>query len=653
MHALQFPGCSPWPLTQGYGHRERIFDVAFHPLSDDIVLTASEDTSLRLWRRSDGADMYKQVRAYFGHTGEALRACWSANGLLLASGSADRTVRLWAADLQAPEYTGRQLAVLDGHPEEVYHVELFNPTAPPPSPALLHTLRQWYGGGGGGGGAGQAADQQQQQQLPPPLPPFETHVLAASSESLFVWSLQEGAVLQQANAPGTSGSTITQEAIMSGSAKPAYIFAVSRQPGSNTGSLLAAACCDGVVRLWSVRPTGHLEWAGQVKLPGAPMCTGCAFAADGARLGVTTREGRLVELDVRTLEVLTSRLLPSSPLSVAYLPAGPLPTASAAAGEEEGQREMWLVACRDGAVYGYELEQQGGGPACVVQPPSGTGVAVLAVAVSPGGAALALGGEPQHVARLPPMRTKQEQQQQPQSRPEQQGTSSAPQATSSSTNGGTIGHGAHAGSTCTPPPLQPATTGAATGASRGTASPATQAAAPAAAAAAAVAAPARRRGGGGGGGSRGAVLSGGGAALRNPLGLLEEAEADAGAPAGPQRQQTASTMQAPPQGSEEPSVAGGIAGLSLQEGERRGDQAGQAQSQTQPQEGQRQQQQGHGHAGGQVEQGVQITEAGQTKQRQREPQGEGHSSAGTKTAAAEQGSGNVRAGLFVYLAPGQ
>ena len=44
-------------------------------------------------------------------------------------------------------------------------------------------------------------------------------------------------------------------------AKPAYIFAVSRQPA---GNLVAAACCDGAVRLWSLRASGQLDWAGQV-----------------------------------------------------------------------------------------------------------------------------------------------------------------------------------------------------------------------------------------------------------------------------------------------------------------------------------------------------------------------------------------------------
>ncbi len=55
------PGREPWPLSQAYGHGDRIFDLAFHPLREDMILSASEDTSVRLWRRAEGTDTYKQV----------------------------------------------------------------------------------------------------------------------------------------------------------------------------------------------------------------------------------------------------------------------------------------------------------------------------------------------------------------------------------------------------------------------------------------------------------------------------------------------------------------------------------------------------------------------------------------------------------------
>jgi hypothetical protein len=38
--------------------------------------------------------------------------------------------------------------------------------------------------------------------------PTESHMLVASSESLFLWDLEAGELVQQADAPGTSGSTM-------------------------------------------------------------------------------------------------------------------------------------------------------------------------------------------------------------------------------------------------------------------------------------------------------------------------------------------------------------------------------------------------------------------------------------------------------------
>ncbi|GIL80500.1 hypothetical protein Vretifemale_9690 [Volvox reticuliferus] len=335
--------------------------------------------------------------------------------------------------------------------------------------------------------------------------------MVASSESILIWSLQEGAVLQQANAPGTSGSTIAPEAIMSG-ARPAYIFGVSRQPG---GSLVATACCDGVVRLWSLRPTGHLEWAGQMAFPGQPMLTGCAFADDGSLLGVCSREGRLIELDVRTLEVLSSRVLPASPLTIAYLPAA---SGAATAAEtsvavakdgigacvrqlqpQQQQGSLWLVACRDGAVYGYAPGQQGGGPFCELRPPGDAGAAVLALAVAPGGSAVALGGEPQDVALLPPIH--------PQSSRTQARTTT--DTTSTSTAGSTssrVGDPSSGAATSLGHPLQQLP-----------AAPAAPAA-PSTAARAAVAVPARRRGAGAGR----AVVAGSILARQGPMSIFDE-----------------------------------------------------------------------------------------------------------------------------------
>lgn len=64
MERLTQPLLPPWRLSQAYGHGDRVFDLAFHPLNSDIIASASEDTSVRLWRRpgeGSGGRAFKQV----------------------------------------------------------------------------------------------------------------------------------------------------------------------------------------------------------------------------------------------------------------------------------------------------------------------------------------------------------------------------------------------------------------------------------------------------------------------------------------------------------------------------------------------------------------------------------------------------------------
>jgi WD40 repeat protein len=51
------------PFAQAYGHGERIFDLAFHPSRSNIIASASEDLTARIWRREPDAGVFTQARS--------------------------------------------------------------------------------------------------------------------------------------------------------------------------------------------------------------------------------------------------------------------------------------------------------------------------------------------------------------------------------------------------------------------------------------------------------------------------------------------------------------------------------------------------------------------------------------------------------------
>jgi hypothetical protein len=71
------------------GHTAPVRSVAFS--SDGQLASASDDTTVRLWNPATG----KQLRSLTGHTAPVRSVAFSSDGQLLASGSEDRTLRLW------------------------------------------------------------------------------------------------------------------------------------------------------------------------------------------------------------------------------------------------------------------------------------------------------------------------------------------------------------------------------------------------------------------------------------------------------------------------------------------------------------------------------------------------------------------------------
>lgn len=73
------------------GHGESILVAAFSPASSSRLATGSGDKTARIWDCDTGTPMHTLK----GHTGWVLAVAWSPDNGMLATGSMDNTVRLW------------------------------------------------------------------------------------------------------------------------------------------------------------------------------------------------------------------------------------------------------------------------------------------------------------------------------------------------------------------------------------------------------------------------------------------------------------------------------------------------------------------------------------------------------------------------------
>lgn len=97
------------------GHKTWVYGVSFSP-NGKMLASGSADTTVKLWDTST----YKEIKTLTGHIQEVNGVSFSPDSKILASASRDKTVKLWDTS------TGKQIKTLAGHKDWVTDVS-FSP----------------------------------------------------------------------------------------------------------------------------------------------------------------------------------------------------------------------------------------------------------------------------------------------------------------------------------------------------------------------------------------------------------------------------------------------------------------------------------------------------------------------------------------------
>jgi WD40 repeat protein len=270
------------PNTLG-GHAQTVTDVSFgsaNSLDGKMLASGSADNTVKLWNTQTG----EVIKTFTGHTGRIYGVSFDGNSKMLASGSADNTVKLW--DTQTGE-----VKTLNGHIGQVYGVS-FSPNGEIiASGSGDNTVKLWDAKTGREIQTleGHTLDVNEVSFSP------DGKMLASASvdKTIKLWDVQTGKEI--ATLQGHTGS----------------ISWVSFSPDSK---ILASASADNTVKLWDTQTREEIatleEHKGDVKK--------ISFSPDGKIFASASADNTVKLWDIQTREEIKTFQLKSQKFSFNY-----------------------------------------------------------------------------------------------------------------------------------------------------------------------------------------------------------------------------------------------------------------------------------------------------------------------------------------------
>ncbi len=282
---------SPWQ-TQRWrcvdtiaSHTDSVFAVAISP-DGQILASGSADKTIKLLQMNTG----QELGTLRGHTDAVISLAITPDGQILASGSADKTIKLWQIG------TGRELRTLEGHSDRVYSIAISSTGEILASGSEDKTIKIWQVSTGrqlrsiGGWFAGHS-DLVRAVAFSPKA---QTLASGSADKIIKIWQVSTGQELR----------TLTGHT--------SWVRAVAFSPD---GQILASGSSDKTIKIWQVSTgwglhnlTGHTSWVRAV-----------AFSPDGQILasGSDDKTIKIWHLDTGR-ELYTLRGHGGTVYSVAY-----------------------------------------------------------------------------------------------------------------------------------------------------------------------------------------------------------------------------------------------------------------------------------------------------------------------------------------------